>query len=49
MLAMHGGALQGFYSRVLLVPESKLGVAILTNAESGGALTRCNTACSTST
>jgi len=38
MLAMHGGALQGFYSRVLLVPESKLGIAILTNAESGGAL-----------
>jgi len=38
MVAMHGGALQGFYSRVLLVPESKLGVAILTNAESGGAL-----------
>ncbi|MGZ8289496.1 MAG: serine hydrolase [Telluria sp.] len=39
MLAMHGGALQGFYSRVLLVPEEKLGIAILTNAESGGALT----------
>jgi hypothetical protein len=38
LVAMHGGALQGFYSRVLLVPESKLGVAILTNAESGGAL-----------
>jgi CubicO group peptidase (beta-lactamase class C family) len=38
-LAMHGGALQGFYSRVLLVPEAKLGIAILTNAESGGALT----------
>jgi CubicO group peptidase (beta-lactamase class C family) len=38
MVAMHGGALQGFYSRLLLVPESKLGVAILTNAESGGAL-----------
>ncbi|MFL6676423.1 MAG: serine hydrolase [Massilia sp.] len=38
MVAMHGGALQGFYSRVLLVPESKLGIAILTNAESGGAL-----------
>jgi CubicO group peptidase (beta-lactamase class C family) len=37
-LAMHGGALQGFYSRVLLVPEAKLGIAILTNAESGGAL-----------
>ncbi len=38
-LAMHGGALQGFYSRVVLVPEAKLGVAILTNAESGGAMT----------
>jgi CubicO group peptidase (beta-lactamase class C family) len=38
LVAMHGGALQGFYSRVLLVPASKLGVAILTNAESGGAL-----------
>jgi hypothetical protein len=25
MVAMHGGALQGFYSRVLLVPESKAG------------------------
>jgi CubicO group peptidase (beta-lactamase class C family) len=37
-LAMHGGALQGFYSRVLLVPDAKLGIAILTNAESGGAL-----------
>jgi hypothetical protein len=35
---MHGGALQGFYSRVVLVPESKLGIAIFTNAESGGAL-----------
>lgn len=38
LLAMHGGALQGFYSKVLLVPESKLGIAILTNAESGGSL-----------
>jgi CubicO group peptidase (beta-lactamase class C family) len=38
LVAMHGGALQGFYSRVLLVPESKVGIAILTNAESGGAL-----------
>ena len=37
-IAMHGGALQGFYSRVLLVPEEKLGIAILTNAESGGSL-----------
>jgi CubicO group peptidase (beta-lactamase class C family) len=38
LVAMHGGALQGFFSRVLLVPEAKLGIAILTNAESGGAL-----------
>jgi CubicO group peptidase (beta-lactamase class C family) len=38
-LAQHGGALQGFYSRVVMVPESKLGIAILTNAESGGAMT----------
>jgi hypothetical protein len=35
---MHGGALQGFYTRVLLVPESKLGIAIFTNAESGPSL-----------
>ncbi|HEU4853466.1 MAG TPA: serine hydrolase [Telluria sp.] len=39
MLAMHGGALQGFYSRVLMVPEEKLGIAILTNAENGSAMT----------
>jgi CubicO group peptidase (beta-lactamase class C family) len=32
-IAMHGGALQGFYSTVLMVPEEKLGIAILTNAE----------------
>lgn len=38
-LAMHGGALQGFYSRVVMVPEEKLGIAIFTNAESGGAMT----------
>ena len=37
-VALHGGALQGFYTRVVLVPESKLGIAILTNAESGAAL-----------
>ncbi len=37
-LAMHGDALQGFYSRVVMVPEAKLGIAILTNAESGGAM-----------
>lgn len=38
-LAMHGGALQGFYSRLVMVPEAKLGIAILTNAESGPAMT----------
>lgn len=38
LLALHSGALQGFYSKVVLVPEAKLGIAILTNAESGGAL-----------
>ena len=38
-VAMHGGALQGFYSRVVMVPEAKLGVAILTNAENGGSMT----------
>jgi CubicO group peptidase (beta-lactamase class C family) len=38
LVAMHGGALQGFYTKVVLVPEAKLGIAILTNAESGGSL-----------
>jgi CubicO group peptidase (beta-lactamase class C family) len=38
-LAMHGGALQGFYSRIVMVPEAKLGIAIFTNAERGGAMT----------
>jgi CubicO group peptidase (beta-lactamase class C family) len=38
-LAMHGGALQGFYSRIVMVPEEKLGVAIFTNAENGPAMT----------
>ncbi|KQX00211.1 serine hydrolase [Massilia sp. Root418] len=37
-VALHGGALQGFYSRVLLVPEEKLGIAILTNAENSGSM-----------
>jgi len=37
-VAMHGGALQGFYSRVMIVPEAKLGIAIFTNAESGPSL-----------
>ena len=38
LLALHSGALQGFYSKVVLVPEAKVGIAILTNAESGGSL-----------
>ena len=37
-IAMHGGALVGFYSTVLMVPEEKLGIAILTNAENGPAM-----------
>jgi hypothetical protein len=37
-LATHGGALQGFYSQVTMVPEAKLGIAIFTNAESGPAM-----------
>jgi CubicO group peptidase (beta-lactamase class C family) len=38
-LALHGGALQGFYSRVLMVPQEKLGIAILTNAENSALMT----------
>ncbi|CAN7672637.1 serine hydrolase [Pseudoduganella sp. LjRoot289] len=38
-IALHGGALQGFYSRMLLVPEEKLGIAIFTNAENSGSMT----------
>jgi CubicO group peptidase (beta-lactamase class C family) len=38
-IALHGGALQGFYSRVLMVPEEKLGIAIFTNAENSGSMT----------
>ncbi len=37
-IAMHGGALQGFYSTVLMVPEERLGIAILTNAENSPAM-----------
>src|SRR5579872_2815824 len=36
-LVGHTGGVAGFVSRVMLVPEEKLGVVILTNAESGGA------------
>ncbi len=37
-LVMHGGALQGFYSRIVMLPDEKLGVAIFTNAENSGAM-----------
>lgn len=33
-LLMHGGSLPGYVSRVVLVPELELGVAVLTNQES---------------
>ena len=37
-VASHGGWQFGFYSTVALVPSAKLGIAILTNAESGPAM-----------
>ena len=37
-MVMHGGALQGFYSRVAMLPDEKLGVAIFTNAENSGSM-----------
>ncbi|NRR32104.1 serine hydrolase [Oxalobacteraceae bacterium] len=37
-IATHGGALQGFYSSVVMVPDEKLGIAILTNAENSPAM-----------
>jgi CubicO group peptidase (beta-lactamase class C family) len=36
-LVYHSGSLPGYLSRVTLVPELKLGVAVLTNQESGAA------------
>jgi CubicO group peptidase (beta-lactamase class C family) len=36
-LAGHTGGVEGFVSRVMLVPEENLGVVILTNAEESGA------------
>lgn len=36
-LVGHGGKLDGFVSQVVMVPELKLGIAILTNQESTGA------------
>jgi CubicO group peptidase (beta-lactamase class C family) len=38
-VVQHGGALLGFYSHVVMVPQARLGVAILTNAENGAVLT----------
>ena len=40
-LLAHTGGLPGYVSRVMMVPEIKLGVAVLTNQESGGRL-RCD-------
>lgn len=37
-LVGHSGGVEGFVSRVMLVPEENLGVVILTNAEEGGAM-----------
>jgi CubicO group peptidase (beta-lactamase class C family) len=37
-LVGHSGGVQGFVSRVMVVPEENLGVVILTNAEEGGAM-----------
>jgi CubicO group peptidase (beta-lactamase class C family) len=36
-LVSHNGALQGFVSRTVMVPDLKLGVVVLTNAEATGA------------
>ena len=36
-LATHTGGLPGYLSRVMMIPELKLGVAVLTNQESGAA------------
>ncbi len=36
MIARHGGALSGMYSFAMVVPEEKLAVAVLTNADSHG-------------
>ena len=37
-VVQHGGALRGFYSRVVMVPQQRLGIAILTNAENDWAI-----------
>jgi hypothetical protein len=36
-LVSHGGALPGYYSRVMLVPDASLGIVVLTNQETGEA------------
>jgi CubicO group peptidase (beta-lactamase class C family) len=36
-LVSHGGALPGYYSRVMLVPDLSLGIVVLTNQETGEA------------
>ncbi len=36
-IVSHGGALTGMVSTVMLVPEEKLGIVVLTNQEEGGA------------
>jgi CubicO group peptidase (beta-lactamase class C family) len=37
-LVSHTGGLPGYVSRVALLPDRKIGVAVLTNAEAGGAM-----------
>ena len=34
---MHTGGLPGYVSRVMMIPEAQLGIAVLTNQESGAA------------
>ena len=34
----HGGGLPGYVSRVVMLPDQKLGVTVLTNAEAGGVI-----------
>lgn len=34
----HGGGLPGYVSRVIMMPDARIGVTVLTNAESGAAL-----------
>jgi CubicO group peptidase (beta-lactamase class C family) len=36
-MVTHGGGVSGFVSNVVLLPDDKLGVAVLSNAEEGGA------------